>query len=241
MAGTGINVTETNTLSPYFPEMNLYAARVNYLMQQGSPSKDVALYMPYNGSLSETDAVKAMNYNGIAWDAINDASIQAADTVYEDGKISANGGKMTYQAIVVEGTTLPVATMEKLKELATVILYGNAPAKQPGYADGKYAAGDAKVAACAAEIIAQENGSNPKIMADLEKALAAVKRPSPMRKTQTSVLRDALWVTAGSWSISATLTPVKIPSPSRPTGSIRISTGWIRTAVRSIGPRRITV
>ena len=42
----GINVSERNTLSEYFDEMNAYASRVNYLMQQGKASKDVAYYMP---------------------------------------------------------------------------------------------------------------------------------------------------------------------------------------------------
>lgn len=85
MPTTGINVTKSNTLSPYFSQMNAYASRANYLMQQGKASKDVALYMPFNGSLSETDAVKAMNYNGYTWDAVNDDSIVSADTQYTGG------------------------------------------------------------------------------------------------------------------------------------------------------------
>ena len=146
----GINVSERNTLSKYFDEMNLYAARVNYLMQQGTASKDVAYYMPFNGSLGETDAIKTMNTNGVAWEAINDDSITAENTEVLDGKISVNGGNMVYDAIVVESEKVPVETMEKLQVLqengAAIIFYGAAPAMQPGYQDGAYAEADARVA-----------------------------------------------------------------------------------------------
>lgn len=146
----GINVSERNTLSEYFDEMNLYAARVNYLMQQGKASKDVAYYMPFNGSLGETDAIKTMNTNGVAWEAINDDSITAENTEVLDGKISVNGGNMVYDAIVVEADKVPVETMEKLQVLqengAAIIFYGAAPAMQPGYQDGAYAEEDARVA-----------------------------------------------------------------------------------------------
>ncbi len=146
----GINVSERNTLSEYFDEMNAYASRVNYLMQQGKASKDVAYYMPFNGSLTETDAIKTMNTNGIAWEAINDDSITAENTEVIEGKISVNGGNMVYDAIVVEAGKVPVETMEKLQVLqesgAAIIFYGAAPAMQPGYQDGAYAQADARVA-----------------------------------------------------------------------------------------------
>ena len=156
--GIGINMSERNTLAPYFGEMNEYAARVNYLMQLGAPSMDVAYYMPYNGSLAMTDAVAAMNSEGIAWDAINDASIVSEDTTFADGQISVNGGNMVYDAIVVDAAAVPVATMEKLQALAeagaSIIFYGAAPAQQPGFADGNYAEEDAKTAAAAEAAIA---------------------------------------------------------------------------------------
>ncbi|MDO4273398.1 MAG: glycosyl hydrolase [Eubacteriales bacterium] len=156
----GINMSERNTLSEYFGEMNDYAARVNYLMQQGKASRDVAYYMPFNGSLSETDAVKTMNHNGISWEAVNDDSITAEDTQAADGQIQANGGTMVYDALVVESDKVPGATMEKLQALAeagaNIIFYGAAPQAQPGYQDGNYAEEDAKVAAASQAIL--DNG-----------------------------------------------------------------------------------
>lgn len=145
----GINVSERNTLSEYFGEMNSYAARVNYMMQQGKASRDVAYYMPFNGSLSETEAIKTMNTKGISWEAVNDDSITAGETQVVDGQISANGGNMVYDALVVEAEKVPAATMEKLEALAeagaNIIFYGAAPEKQPGYNDGNYASEDARV------------------------------------------------------------------------------------------------
>ncbi len=156
----GINMSERNTLSEYFGEMNDYAARVNYLMQQGKASRDVAYYMPFNGSLSETDAIKTMNEQGISWEAINDDSIVADDTQVVNGQISANNGNMVYDALVVETDKVPVATMEKLKALseagANIIFFGSSPEKQPGYCDGSYQEEDAKVAEASKAIL--ENG-----------------------------------------------------------------------------------
>lgn len=158
----GMNFSERNTLAEYFGPLNDYARRANYLMQQGKPSADVAYYMPFNGSLSINDVTGTLNANGITWDAINDDSIVAEDTVYSDGRISANGGNMTYQAIIVDAAQLPVATMEKLAALAeagaTVIFYGAAPAQQPSYCDGQYAEQDALVATAAETVLAQDSG-----------------------------------------------------------------------------------
>lgn len=160
---TGMNFSERNTLSEYFDEMNEYATRVNYLMQQGDASKDVAYYMPFNSSLSLTDAVNTMNSNGIAWDAINDDSIVSDDTTVVDGQIFVNDGAMVYDAIVIEAEKVPVATMEKLASLAeegaAIIFYGTAPSKQPGYQDGNYAQADALTAEAAAAILECENGA----------------------------------------------------------------------------------
>lgn len=158
----GMNFSQRNTLSEYFDEINQYATRANFLMQQGAPSEDVAYYMPFNGALSLNDVTNTLNANGITWDAINDASIVNEATTAVDGKISANGGTMVYDAIVVDATAVPVATMEKLAALAeagaTVILYGAVPAQQPGFCDGNYAEADAQTAAASAKLLEQATG-----------------------------------------------------------------------------------
>lgn len=170
----GINVSERNSLSGYFEEMNAYAARVNYMLQQGTASRDVAYYMPFNGSLSETDTIKTMNTEGIAWDAINDDSITAEDTTVQDGKIVANGGNMTYDALVVEAASVPTKTMEKILQLAedgaNIIFSGATPSAQPGYCGGAYAEEDAKVAEAASNAI-EKGAVLAETTEDLKKAL----------------------------------------------------------------------
>lgn len=191
MPTVGINVTQSNTLSPYFTQMNAYASRANYLMQQGKSSKDAALYMPFNGSLSETDAVKAMNYNGYSWDAINDDSITAADTKYENGRISVNGGNMTYGTILVETSKLPVDTMMKLAKLAEegadIIFCGSLPNAQPGFADGNYAAEDRKVADAAAGMVESHKGVLASSMEEIALALDNSSAPKVSYETNTNL------------------------------------------------------
>lgn len=154
----GINTSELNSLSPYWGELNLYAARVNYMMQTGNASKDAAYYLPFDTALSQTEPIVSMNTNGIAWDAINDDSIVSDDTAVVDGKISANGGNMVFDMLVIESDAVPTATLEKVQELAEdgacIVFYGGAPTSQPSFCNGDYAEEDAKAAAAAAGAVA---------------------------------------------------------------------------------------
>lgn len=176
----GVNASDDNTLSKYFPVLNEYASRVNYLMQQGKISKDVAVYMPYNGSLSETDTVKALNVNGLTWDAINDDSIQSGDTTVVNGKISANGGNVTYDAIVIEDETVPVETMQALQKLAEAganIIFAAVPNAQPSYADGKYAEKDSEVQSIVSSMQALASVKTVSGQAQIEEALTSATDP----------------------------------------------------------------
>ncbi|WP_069988468.1 glycosyl hydrolase [Massilioclostridium coli] len=153
--GIGIEVGQVNPIWPYFNNLNMYAARANYMMQQGNPSSDVAIYMPLFGSIQETDAVKTMNYNGYTYDAVNDDAIQN-EFSYQDGKIVAATSGMTYDVLLIQDQTMPVETINALNELAKqgapIIFYGDLPNKQPSYADGNYAALDQQVVDAATAI-----------------------------------------------------------------------------------------
>jgi len=156
----GINVGEANSLWPYFKDLNAYASRVNYLMQQGNPSVDVALYVPFNGSVSNSSgAAKELNENGYTWDAINDDAIQNM-AVWDDVNkvIKISGSEVTYKAIIVQDKSLPVQTVRALQSLAEdgapVIFYGeNLPSRHPGFAGGKYAELDAEINSIVNEMI----------------------------------------------------------------------------------------
>ncbi|MCI8496772.1 MAG: hypothetical protein HFE85_00800 [Clostridiales bacterium] len=153
----GIDITQNNPLWPYFNSLNAYASRLNYIMQAGRHSADVAMYMPLFGSLNETDAVKTMNYNGYTWDAINDDSIQNEASV-QDGKIVLKSG-LTFDALVLQNAPVTTsATLDSLRALAeqgaSIVFYGDLPGKQGSYANGNYAEKDAEIAQKAAALLA---------------------------------------------------------------------------------------
>lgn len=178
----GVNMSATNTLSKYFPQLNAYSARLNYLTQQGTASKDVAVYAPFNTRAVATGATPTLNRNGYAWDVINDDSIQAASTEWKNGKLSVNGGKVDYEALVVHTQTVPVKTMQRLLALAEqgapIVFFGNLPNAQAGYADGKYAAEDKKVAQLATKVLTDTKaGYNPTSGAALANVLKKVVTP----------------------------------------------------------------
>lgn len=83
---------------------------------------------------------------GLTWDYVNDESLLAASNTA--GSISVRGNN--YQALVLSGVPyMPVETAEQVRRLAEkgakLLIYGKAPARQPGFKD--YRVNDAKVAA----------------------------------------------------------------------------------------------
>ena len=156
----GVEMAETEVLSPYYKTMNEYASRANFVMQTGRQSSDIALYMPLFGSLSANDTTNTLNTNGYVWDAINDDCIQN-ELKYVNGKLVTDGG-IAYSALIVDQQTLPVETISALKTLASegapVIFFGSLPNKQPGYANGDYEALDDEVREIA-ESMVNEDGA----------------------------------------------------------------------------------
>lgn len=202
----GVEMADTEAVSPYYKSMNAYASRANYVMQAGRQSSDIAVYMPLFGSVSENSTVKTLNTNGYVWDAINDDCIQT-ELRYTGGKLTTAAG-MTYTALIVDKQTLPVATMSALKALAAqgapILFYGALPDKQPGYAGGGYAALDAQVATLATDIAATgrvahiptvtpSNGNS----AALAAALAAVCTPPVTYAPNESVRFNRRSLTTG--------------------------------------------
>ena len=130
-------------------------------MGEGTPSMDAALYMDFTGSISNTTgAGKALNDDGYGWDAIHDDAIVNLASYDADAKlIRIDGSDVTYKAIVVQSTSVPVNTMKALQRLAAqgakVVFFGVTPSRHPGYAGGQYAAADAQVAEIAAAMLAQ--------------------------------------------------------------------------------------
>lgn len=89
---------------------------------------------------------------GLTWDYVNDESLLTASCTA--GAITVRGN--SYQALVLSHVPyIPVETAEQVRELsgkgAKVLIYGNAPAKQPGFKD--YLLNDAKVVNIFASVV----------------------------------------------------------------------------------------
>ena len=151
----GVEMGKVNPLHPFFKNMNMYAARLNYAMQSGDQYSDVALYMPLFGSIKLNTTVKTLNEEGYVWDAVNDDTIQNRLSV-KQGRLSVAGSKVSFDALVVDKNTVPVKTMEALiklaKDGANIVFFGEMPGRQPGYADGDYKKLDKIVSDYSAEI-----------------------------------------------------------------------------------------
>jgi hypothetical protein len=181
----GVEMANTAGIAAYYGAMNDYAARANYVMQLGSSSSDVAIYMPLFGSLASgggfngepatpLTAISTANANGWAWDAINDDTIQTGLT-WNGSQLIANGGHATFDALIVESDTVPVETMEALQRLqdggAPIVFVGSAPSQQPSFAGGDFAAADATVAEIASTMGAPLDAAS--LVSTLDPVIAA--------------------------------------------------------------------
>ncbi|MDR0380806.1 MAG: hypothetical protein LBH86_02240, partial [Oscillospiraceae bacterium] len=188
----GVEMADTEALSPYYKTMNDYAARANYVMQSGKPSSDVAVYMPlFGGALSSNhSAITTLNRNGLTWDAINNDCIVEELTwnAGGNGKLETAAGT-TYDALLIYQQTIPVSAMEALLALAEagapIIFYGGLPNAQPSYAGGDYLTQDALVSTLAGQVLTEDSvthiatvAANNANSADLAAALLAVCDPA---------------------------------------------------------------
>jgi len=132
------------------PDVTKYLQRVSYILRQGTPANDVALFLPNsdawtdlgrNFSLSSTLApkvggsVKAITDAGYNLDFFDDQLLAMR------GKVAGNTlafGDVHYRAVVLPGVErIPAATMKTLEKFARaggiVIAIGRLPDLAPGY------------------------------------------------------------------------------------------------------------
>jgi len=132
------------------PDVTKYLQRVSYILRQGTPANDIALFLPNsdawtdlgrNFSLSSTlgpkvgGSVKAITDAGYNLDFFDDQLLAMR------GKVAGNTlafGDVHYRAVVLPGVErIPAATMKKLEQFARaggiVIAIGRLPDLAPGY------------------------------------------------------------------------------------------------------------
>jgi hypothetical protein len=139
---------------PAMPDITKYFQRVSFLLRQGRPVNDVAIYVPTSDAYAQFSQGKvsidqSMNTllgpnlipqileAGYNFDFIDDAAIQNLGKV-EPRALAVNANR--YSVIILPGVErIPLATLEKLKEFArqggVLITTRRLPSLAPGFVD----------------------------------------------------------------------------------------------------------
>jgi hypothetical protein len=131
------NFSEADPFWKFQREVNLYAARLQVLLQSGEPDADVLVYLPVFANPADprfTPVVQTLDASGYAWEWVNDDLLSQA----EWGAAGLRIGEMTFQGLILPDiVALPLSTAEKLAALAQaglpIAVYGQQPSQQPGY------------------------------------------------------------------------------------------------------------
>lgn len=149
-------LNQHNPWWPAMPDITKYFQRVSFLLRQGRPVNDVAIYVPTSDAYAQFSPGKvsidqSMNNllgpnlipqileAGYNFDFIDDAAIQNLGNV-ETRALAVDANR--YSVIILPGVgRIPLATLQKLKEFArqggVLIATRRAPSLAPGLADGE--------------------------------------------------------------------------------------------------------
>jgi len=144
-------INSHNPWWPVMPELALYLRRAAFVLRQGEPVADIAIYLPTHDALSELgpgnvnlakaiadqlgpDLVPAVLASGLAFDLVDDHIVQ--QMAEPRGNVLAVG-KNAYAAVILPNVErLPAATLAKLEAFAggggTLIATRRLPSKLPG-------------------------------------------------------------------------------------------------------------
>jgi hypothetical protein len=137
------------------PDVTKYLTRAGYLLRQGTPANDVALYLPEEDGYTEmtpTNLQFAAAGGGILGPHVSNLMPTILDSGYnldflDDGVLALRGkvegntlafGDVKYKVIILPNITrIPLATLQKFEEFANnggiLIATGALPAQAPGY------------------------------------------------------------------------------------------------------------
>ncbi len=147
---------DNNPWWPVMPDVARYLQRISYMMRQGVPISDIALYLPTadaraHFALGEVSINRSMDRllgpalipalikQGYYFDGIDDTLIERFTSV-ENGALRAKGG--SYPIVILPGVErIPVATYRKLESFARkgghLIATRRLPSRAPGFLDAE--------------------------------------------------------------------------------------------------------
>jgi hypothetical protein len=165
MVGTHINrnITWAELAGPFMT----YVARVSYMLQQGSPTADLAYLLPEGAPSTMPfwgDGLQPAPPSGYDYDYVNTDILLHHMSVAADGRVHVDGSSempegMTYHVLVLPPTTVMTPEVAgKLHELvaAGATIVGARPVGSPSLAGGADA--DAKVRAAAMDVWGDMDG-----------------------------------------------------------------------------------
>jgi hypothetical protein len=149
-----VHYEPTNSFYDHFATVNQYVTRIQSFMQGGKSANDVLIYFPFYDQISNPSRTMLEHFDGIGQFFNNKALRSNAQTMLDRGysfdfisdrqilgiaalnKQLVTGGAPYKTIIVPEAKYMPVATLQKLYELAkagaTVIFYKSLPQEAPG-------------------------------------------------------------------------------------------------------------
>ena len=177
-------LNQHNPWWPAMPDITKYFQRVSFLLRQGRPVNDVAIYVPASDAYAQfspgkvsidqsmsnllgPNLIPQILEAGYNFDFIDDAAIQNLGKV-QDHVLAVNENR--YSVIILPGVErIPLATLQKLKEFArqggVLIATRRIPSMAPGLLEGEKET--AEVRAIAKELFGEK--SAPRRFAEDEK------------------------------------------------------------------------
>ena len=151
----GATFSHSNPWWIAMPDITKYLMRAGYLLRQGTPANDVALYLPEEDGYTEMTPASlgfAVADRGILNNHVNGVMPTILDAGYnldylDDGMLALRGkvegntlafGDVKYKIVILPNVTrIPLATLQKFEEFANhggiLISVGNPPSQAPGF------------------------------------------------------------------------------------------------------------
>lgn len=150
-----VHFTPANPFWKDFGALNAYVARCQSFLQRGKSDNDILLYFPFHDRNNQLGRAMLHHFDGMegfdgtyfkqageellqegyTFDLISDLQLQRSSA--ENGKIRTAGGNRYQAVLLADVKSLPLETLQKLRDLAkagvSVLMFENMPQDVPGF------------------------------------------------------------------------------------------------------------